>query len=100
MVTVVTHVRVKEGHGSDWDRVFSERVEAAADKAGFVEVQLCKPREADVGDRVIVGTWRREEDWKAWHHDPEFMATRRDLEEAVDGAEASQWYDVIVSSRC
>jgi len=99
MLTVVTHVRVKEGHRSEWDRVFSERVEAAAGKEGFVEVQLCKPRESDTGDRVIVGTWQREQDWQAWHHDPEFVETRRELEEAADETDASQWYDVIVSSR-
>src|SRR3954454_18178444 len=99
MVTVVTHVRVKQGHGPDWDRAFSERVEAAVEKEGFVEVQLCKPREADEGARVIIGTWQREEDWEAWHHDPEFVETRRELEEAADGTEASHWYDVIISSR-
>jgi hypothetical protein len=46
---------------------------------------------------VIVGTWQRQEDWAAWHHDPEFVETRRELEETADGTDDSQWYDVIVT---
>jgi heme-degrading monooxygenase HmoA len=93
MVTVVTHVRVKEGRGPDWDRV-----NAATGKQGFVVVQLCRPRDSD-RERVIVGTWQRQEDWEAWHHDPEFVETRRELEETADVTDDSQWYDVIVASR-
>ena len=72
MVTVVTHIRVKEGREADWDRVFSERVEAAQSQQGFAFVQLCKSQ-PNTSERVIVGTWEQHEDWEAWHHDPEFV---------------------------
>ena len=99
MVTVVTRVRVKEGSEDEWDRVFAERVDAAQGREGFVFVQLCR-REGSPSERVIVGTWERREHWEAWHQDPEFVETRRELEHAAeDGTGDTDWYDVVVERR-
>jgi heme-degrading monooxygenase HmoA len=98
MVTVVTRVRIKDGRESEWDDVFSKRVEAARDQPGFEFVQLCRPDGAE-SDRVIVGTWQKHDDWKSWHDDPAFLETRQELEEIDQESRGSQWYEVVVEER-
>lgn len=69
MMTVVTHVHLREGAGSDWDAAMRTRLSAAKKKSGWVGGQLLCP--ADKPDRrVIVGTWRTRANWEAWHRDP------------------------------
>jgi heme-degrading monooxygenase HmoA len=98
MVTVVTHVRIRDGRAQEWDAVFAKRVQAARDQAGFEVVQLCRPEDAP-GERVIVGTWRTHDDWRAWHDDPAFLETRKELEEIDEDSGGSQWYEVVVEER-
>jgi heme-degrading monooxygenase HmoA len=98
MVTVITKVRVRDGAEEEWDSVFAERADAVRGRPGFVSLQLCRG-EADGGggQRVIVGAWERLEDWEAWHHDPEFLDTRRGLEHAAaDGSGDTQCLEVIL----
>jgi heme-degrading monooxygenase HmoA len=98
MVTVVTRVRIKDGHEAEWDEVFAKRIEAARDQRGFELVQLCQP-DGDLSDRVILGTWQTHEDWKSWHDDPAFLETREELEEIDQESGGSQWYEVVVEER-
>ena len=98
MVTVVTQVRIKNGREGEWDDVFAKRVQAAREQRGFEFVQLCRPDGA-AGERVIVGTWQTHDDWKSWHDDPAFLATREELEEIDQESVQSQWYEVVVEER-
>jgi heme-degrading monooxygenase HmoA len=98
MVTVVTHVRIRDGREQEWDDVFAKRVQAARDQPGFEVVQLCRPEGAS-GERVIVGTWQTHDDWKAWHEDPAFLETRNELEQIDEDSEGSKWYEVVVEER-
>src|SRR5438128_4708475 len=69
MMTIVTHVHLKDGAGRDWDAAMRTRLSAARKASGWVGGQLLRP--ADKPDRrVIVGTWRTRANWEAWHHDP------------------------------
>jgi hypothetical protein len=56
MMTIVTHVRLKEGAGRDWDAGMRTRLLASKKRPGWVGGQLLRP--ADKPDRrLIVGTW-------------------------------------------
>ena len=59
MMTIVTHLRIKEGQEPAWDAAFRERVQVAKERQGFCGVQLCIPIDA-MSERVIIGTWRAE----------------------------------------
>jgi heme-degrading monooxygenase HmoA len=79
MMTIVTHVHLREGSGRDWDAAMRTRLSAAREAPGWIGGQLLRP--ADKPDkRVIVGTWRTRSNWEAWHHDPQFTETRQRLE--------------------
>jgi len=66
MMTIVTHVHLKEGAGGEWDTAMRTRLSAAKKRPGWVGGQLL--RQSDKPDRrVIVGTWRTRADWEAWH---------------------------------
>jgi heme-degrading monooxygenase HmoA len=98
MMTIVTHVHLKEGAGRDWDTAMRARLTAAKKQSGWVGGQLLRP--ADKADRrVIVGTWRRHADWEAWHHDPRFADTRRQLDGLVQAADEHWWHDVVLDVR-
>ena len=57
MMTIVTHVHLREGTERDWDAAMRTRLSAARKASGWVGGQLLRP--ADKPDRrVIVGTWR------------------------------------------
>jgi heme-degrading monooxygenase HmoA len=98
MVTVVTRVRIKNGREAEWDEVFAKRVQAAREQPGFEVVQLCRPEGAP-GERAIVGTWQTHDDWKSWHDDPAFLATREELEEIDQESAQSEWYEVVLEER-
>src|SRR5215471_20986282 len=79
MMTIVTHVHLKQGAGDDGDAVMRTRLSAARKASGWIGGQLLRP--ADKPDRrVIVGTWRTRANWEAWHHDPKFTGTRQRLD--------------------
>jgi heme-degrading monooxygenase HmoA len=76
MITIVTHVHLREGAGRDWDAAMRTRLSAARKASGWIGGQLFRP--ADQPDRrVIVGTWKARANWEAWHHDPQFTGTRQ-----------------------
>ena len=78
MVTIVTHVQLKDETGRDWDTAMRTRLTAARKRPGWVGGQLLQPADKP-RTRVIVGTWRAHADWEAWHHDPQFAETRQRL---------------------
>ena len=98
MMTIVTHVHLREGTGRDWDAAMRTRLSAARKVSGWVGGQLLRP--ADKPDRrVIVGTWRTRSNWEAWHHDPQFTKTRQRLEGLESAPAEHWWHDVVLDVR-
>jgi heme-degrading monooxygenase HmoA len=98
MMTIVTHVHLKEGSGRDWDAAMRTRLSAAREAPGWIGGQLLRP--ADKPDkRVIVGTWRTRANWEAWHHDPQFTETRQRLEGLETAPAEHWWHDVVLDVR-
>src|SRR5262245_26157848 len=98
MMTIVTHVHLRDGAGRDWDAAMRARLSAAKKASGWVGGQLL--RLADKPDRrVIVGTWRTRGSWEAWHHDPQFTETRRRLEGLESAPAEHWWHDVVLDVR-
>ena len=85
MMTIVTHVHLKEGAGRDSDLTMRARLTAAKKRPGWVGGQLLRPTDKE-DRRVIVGTWRTRADSDGWHHDPTFAETRQRL----DGLESAR----------
>jgi heme-degrading monooxygenase HmoA len=98
MMTIVTHVHLRDGAERDWDTAMRTRLSAARKASGWVGGQLLRPADKP-NRRVIVGTWRARANWEAWHHDPQFTETRQRL----DGLESSPaehwWHDVVLGVR-
>jgi heme-degrading monooxygenase HmoA len=94
MMTIVTHVSLKEGAEPEWDATMRERLAAAADKPGWICGQLLMPLNR-LNRRVIVGTWQTRADWEAWHQDPAFAATRKRLDGLEDGQAEQWWHEVL-----
>jgi heme-degrading monooxygenase HmoA len=97
MVTIVTHVQLKPGSESEWDRTIQERLRVAEGRPGWVAGQLLRPVDKP-HDRVIVGTWETRDAWEAWHRDPTFRETRGRL----DGLEArpgQEWWHEVLEER-
>jgi heme-degrading monooxygenase HmoA len=94
MMTIVTHVHLKEGAGDDWDAAMRTRLSAARKASGWVGGQLLRPADTP-GRRVIVGTWRSRANWQAWHHDPQFAETRQRLD-GLESAPAEHWWHEVV----
>ena len=98
MMTIVTHVHLKEGAGRGWDAAMRTRLAAAKKRPGWVGGQLLRP--SDKPDRrVIVGTWRTRADWEAWHQDPKFAETRRRLDGLENGPGEHWWHEVVLDVR-
>jgi heme-degrading monooxygenase HmoA len=98
MMTIVTHVHLREGTGPDWDAAMRTRLSAAKKASGWVGGQLLRP--ADKPDRrVIVGTWRSRANWEAWHHDPKFTETRQRLDGLESTPAEHWWHEVVLDVR-
>ena len=98
MMTIVTHVHLKEGGGREWDAAMRTRLSAAKKRPGWVGGQLL--RQSDKPDRrVIVGTWKTRADWEAWHHDRQFAATRGRLDGLENGPAEHWWHAVVLDVR-
>src|SRR3989442_4864266 len=98
MMTIVTHVHLREDAGREWDTAMRTRLSAAKKRSGWVGGQLLRP--ADKQDRrVIVGTWRTRADWEAWHHDPQFAKTRQRLDGLESAPAEHWWHDVVLDVR-
>ena len=98
MMTIVTHVRVKEGAEPEWDAAMRQRLEAAREKPGWVAAQLMLPLD-NLSKRIIVGTWQTRADWEAWHSDEAFTETRKRLEGLESGPPEHWWHEVILDSK-
>ena len=98
MMTIVTHVKLKEGSEPEWDAAMRERLAAAKDRPGWVGGQLMMPLDK-LNGRVIVGTWQTRADWEAWHNDQTFAETRKRLEGLEAGPPQQWWHEVIVDER-
>jgi heme-degrading monooxygenase HmoA len=94
MMTIVTHVHLKEGAEPEWDAAMRERLAAAKGKSGWIMGQLLMPLD-HLNRRVIVGTWQTRADWEAWHNDPSFAETRTRLEGLESGAQEHWWHEVL-----
>ncbi len=94
MMTIVTHVTLKEGSEPEWDAAMRERLAAAVDKPGWLGGQLLMPLDR-LNRRVIVGTWQTRADWEAWHQDPAFAQTRQRLDGLEQGQAENWWHEVI-----
>lgn len=91
MMTVMTHVPLKEGAAPAWDEIMVDRLNAARKQPGWVGGQLLR----SPNGRVIVGTWQSRADWERWHQAPEFEETRRQLEGMADGPTEPGWHEVV-----
>ena len=98
MMTIVTHMQLKEGTEHEWDTVMRKRLAAAKKQPGWVGGQLLRPSDKP-SRRVIVGTWRTRADWEGWHKDPRFGETRRQLEGLESGPAEHWWHEVVLDVR-
>ena len=94
MMTIVTHVTLRESAEPEWDAAMRERLQAATDKPGWMAGQLMMPLD-HLNRRVIVGTWQTRADWEAWHQDPAFAQTRQRLEGLEDRPSEQWWHEVL-----
>jgi heme-degrading monooxygenase HmoA len=95
MISVVTHVPLKEGTEREWDTVMLARMNAAKKQPGWVGGQLLR----SPNGRVIIGTWESRADWERWHHSREFRKTRRQLDGMTDGPTDPGWHEVVAEVR-
>jgi heme-degrading monooxygenase HmoA len=95
MMTIVTHVTLKEGSEPEWDATMRSRLRAVKDRAGWVCTQLLIPTDS-LNKRVIIGTWQTRADWEAWHKDPAFAQTRTRLEGLEATPRQEWWHEVVL----
>lgn len=98
MLTIVTHLTLKEGTEPEWDAAMRERLNAAKERPGWVGGQLLIPLDG-MNRRVIIGTWQTRSDWEAWHTDPAFAETRQRLADLEAAPAESWWHEVILDHR-
>lgn len=94
MMTIITHITLKEGPEPAWDAAMRERMGAARGQPGWIGSQLLIPLDG-LNRRTIIGTWQTRADWEAWHTDPAFTETRRRLEGLEAGPSEEWWHEVI-----
>ena len=88
MMTIVTRVKLREGCEPRWDAAMRERLEAARNQAGWIAGQVAIPVDA-LDERVII-------DWEAWHADPKFRETRKEME-GLETRPAEEWWHEVVT---
>ncbi len=98
MMTIVTHVTLKEGTEPEWDAAMRERLAAAKQHPGWLGGQLLIPLDG-LSKRVIIGTWQSRADWEAWHGDKTFTETRKRLEGLETRPGQRWWHEVIADVR-
>jgi heme-degrading monooxygenase HmoA len=94
MMTIVTHVTLREGSEPEWDTIMRDRMAVACDRPGWVGGQLLIPVDA-LNKRIIIGTWETRAAWEAWHNDPEFRQTRAQLE-GFEAAPGQHWWHEVI----
>jgi heme-degrading monooxygenase HmoA len=98
MMTVVTHIKIAEGHEPEWDAAMRERVDAAKQRPGFISVQLCTPVDG-LNERVVIGTWQTRADWEAWHEDRIFAETRERMDRCEVQRKGEWWHEVLLAEQ-
>ncbi|AFR34511.1 antibiotic biosynthesis monooxygenase [Arthrobacter sp. Rue61a] len=98
MMTVVSTMQLQSDSEEEWDQLIRERFKSAHDRDGWISGQLLSPV-AEPNTRVIIGTWRSQRDWEAWHEDPAFLSTRARLDELQPVNHQTAWYDVIENAQ-
>jgi heme-degrading monooxygenase HmoA len=98
MMTIVTHVTLKEGSEPEWDAAMRERLSAARNQRGWIGGQLLMPLDG-LNKRVIVGTWQTRADWEAWHNDETFAETRKRLQGLEASTPEQWWHEVVLEVR-
>jgi heme-degrading monooxygenase HmoA len=98
MMTIVTHVTLKEGSEPEWDTAMRERLSAARNQRGWIGGQLLMPLDG-LNKRVIVGTWQTRADWEAWHNDETFAETRKRLQGLEASTPEQWWHEVVLDVR-
>jgi heme-degrading monooxygenase HmoA len=98
MMTIVTRVTLREGCEPKWDAAMKERLESARNQPGWVGGQLVIPLDG-LNARVIIGTWETRADWEAWHADPKFQETRRQMQGLELKANEEWWHEVVADVR-
>ena len=98
MMTIVTHVKLKEGTEPQWDEAIRERLRSARERTGWIGGQLAIPVDK-LNERVVIGTWQSRADWEAWHTDPTFRDTRKKLDGLEAGPSEQWWHEVVEDVR-
>jgi heme-degrading monooxygenase HmoA len=98
MMTIVTHITLREGAAPAWDAAMRERLDAARQRPGFVSGQLLMPLEG-LTKRIIIGTWETRSAWEAWHADPAFAETPQRLEGLQARPTEQWWHEVLLDMR-
>jgi heme-degrading monooxygenase HmoA len=98
MMTVITRVSLKPGCEPEWDKAMQDRLDAAREQTGWVGGQMLTPTDGP-NQRVIVGTWQSQADWKTWHEDPAFQETRQRMDELQDAPDQMEWFEVAIDPR-
>lgn len=94
MMSVTTHVRLREGAEPEWDDAMRARLGAAQGRPGWIRGQILMPLDA-MNERLVVGTWTTRADWEAWHNDPAFLETRQRLEQLQAKSDDPVWHELI-----
>ena len=98
MMTIVTHITLKEGSEPDCDAATRERPDAARNRPGWIGGQLLIPLDR-LDKRAIIGTWETRAAREAWHRDPTFAETRRRLDGLEAGTNEHWWHEVMPDVR-
>src|ERR671930_153329 len=98
MMTIITHVALKEGSEPEWDAIMRGRLDAAHGRRRWLGGPLLIPLAA-LNERIIVGTWATRADWEAWHEDEAFNETRERLNELQVEERESTWNEVLADLR-
>ena len=98
MMTIVTHVTLKEGSEPEWDAAMRARLGSVRGRRGWTCTQLLIPHDG-MNKRVIVGTWETRADWEAWHEDSTFAETRARMDGLQEGRSEMVWYEVVTEGR-
>lgn len=94
MMTIVTHITLKEGAEPEWDGHMRERMLAARHQPGWISGQMLIPVDG-LNRRVVIGTWQTRAHWEAWHNDAAFTDIRRRLAGLEAKPHEEWWHEVI-----
>ena len=98
MMTIVTHVTLKDGSEPEWDATMRARIAAVRGRSGWICTQLLIPSDG-MNKRVIIGNWHTRADWEAWHNDPAFTETRARLNGLEAAPRQEWWHEVMLDVR-